>query len=105
MYVPVDGASTQPVVTWAKALPFASADESPGAHDSASATQELSQDVVQQPSRPSWAHTAAAQALHDVGSASPDTCSLCEQVGGCTMPLRSSVGGAAGPSAVIESMA
>jgi len=42
---------------------------------------------------------------HRAMSHAPVTCSPCEQRGTCTMPLRSSVGGAPGPSAVASSIA
>ncbi len=104
-YVPVVGASTQPVSACAKSRSSAAAEMSAGSHDSAASAHAPVQAVVQQPPRPPLAHTAAAQALQELSSASPVSCSLCEHVGTRTMPFRSSVGGAAGPSGVSVSSA
>src|SRR5450432_1567148 len=105
VYVPVAGASTQPVSTCANVRSSAAADVSVAAHDSAAAAQASVQAVVQQVPRPPLAHTAPAHALHEGSSASPTSCSPCAHVGTWTMPLRSSVGGAAGPSGVAASSA
>src|SRR5450432_549991 len=88
VYVPVAGASTQPVRTCANARSSAAADESVGAHDSAAAAHASVHAVVQQLPRPPLAQTALAHVLHEGSSASPTSCSPCAHVGTCAMPLR-----------------
>jgi hypothetical protein len=82
------------------------ADVSPAAQAvAAAAAQVSSQAVVQQASCEPSLQTVLAQLLQLADSSSPATYSLCAQRGTCTTPLRSSVGGAGGPLAVLSSIA
>ena len=104
-YVPVVGASIQPVAAAANARLFTVTEVSPATQASAAAAHASVHSVVQQASCEPSPQTLDTQALQLADNASPLTCSLCAQRGTCTTPLRNSVGGAAGPFSVLSSIA
>src|SRR5260221_13942645 len=87
-YVPVVGASTQPVSACAKSRSSAVAEVSAGAQDSAASGHASVQEGVQHAASPPLAQTAAAQAPHEPSSAPPGSCSLCAPAGPRTVPRR-----------------
>src|SRR5579871_2731274 len=70
-YVPVVGASIQPVRVSPNARPSAAAEVSEGSQLSAAAAHWSLQAETQQSPSPPFAHTAAAQVLHALESAVP----------------------------------
>src|SRR5262245_31304367 len=91
------------MAVWDRLL--AGAELSAEAQASAASAQPASQVVLQQAAWLPSPQTLAAQVLQLADSAPPTTCSLWSQRGTCTMPLRISVGGAAGPASVLSSIA